>query len=216
MNDAHGYSSENILAQLPRVLAEDRRMHALATAITEALAARLGEIDLEEIYIRIDELPETLLDILAVDFAVDWWDGNWPIERKRQSLKDSWRIHRILGTPAAVNLAVQAAFGEGRAEEWFAYGGKPNHIRIVDLSTEAALNGLDSFVRLLSIVARESSALDSITLGVNQDFRLYAGFAERLAKSIQITCREPNFAYLTDENSRILTEENDYRLLDEE
>lgn len=140
MSDAHGYSADAILAQLPRVLAEDERMHALAVAITEALAVRLGEIRLEEIYTRIDQLPESLLDILAVDFAIDWWDGNWSIDRKRQTVKDSWMIHKLLGTPSALAMAVQAAFGAGRAEEWFDYGGQAHHFRVVGLSLE---NGAD-------------------------------------------------------------------------
>ena len=35
------------------------------------------------IYTRIDELPEWLLDILARDFAVDWYDRSYTLEEKK-------------------------------------------------------------------------------------------------------------------------------------
>ena len=51
-------------------------MLALATSIADVLAARPEEIRKIQIYTLIDELPEELLDILAYDFKVDWWDAD--------------------------------------------------------------------------------------------------------------------------------------------
>ena len=73
MND-HGYTAANFLAQLPKVLANDSRMNALAAAIANALVTHLGDLEEEKIYTRIDELPEDVLDILAHDFKIDWYD----------------------------------------------------------------------------------------------------------------------------------------------
>ena len=97
----HGYSVANILDQLPRVLAEDRRMAALATAIARALMTHLEETPLAEIYTRIDELPEAVLDILAYDFKIDWYDYNYPVEAKRNLIKTNYYVHRHLGTIGA-------------------------------------------------------------------------------------------------------------------
>jgi phage tail P2-like protein len=220
MNEAHGYNAESILAQLPPVLAEDGRMHALAVAITEALVVRLDEIELEKIYTRIDELPEDLLDILAVDFAVDWWDKSWPLERKRQSLKDSWRIHRILGTPEAMNLAVQAAFGAGRVEEWFDYSGKPHHFRVSGLTPDEALSGYSSFLRLLDIVKRESALLDAVMAQETGMMNLHFGVAVHADKTITETACESSgisgLSWLVDENGDTLLDEDNNVLLDAE
>lgn len=45
MNKAHGITKENLLASLPAVLANDDNMAALASAVAEVLAARVGEIE---------------------------------------------------------------------------------------------------------------------------------------------------------------------------
>ena len=71
MNKAHGITKENLLASLPAVLANDDNMAALASAVAEVLAARVGEIERVSIYSQIDRLPNELLDILAHDVKVD-------------------------------------------------------------------------------------------------------------------------------------------------
>ena len=50
MNKAHGITKENLLASLPAVLANDDNMAALASAVAEVLAARVGEIECVSIY----------------------------------------------------------------------------------------------------------------------------------------------------------------------
>ena len=135
MNSAHGLTAENLLRTLPEVLRNDEKMAALAASIADVLAARPAEIEQLMIYSRIDELPEDLLDILAEDFKVDWWDGDYTLEEKRQTLKDSWRVHRMLGTKAAVETAISAIYPETQVSEWFEYGGEPYHFRLLIDST---------------------------------------------------------------------------------
>lgn len=162
----YAISEENLLAVLPEVLARDERLSALATVIAKALVTHLNELESVLIYSRIDELPADLLDALAVDFAVDWWNGDWTLEQKRESLKASWRIHRILGTPYAANMAVQAAFGDGAVQEWFDYGGRPHHFRVSvnNDGTFRDLGAWDKVLRLLELCRRLSSWLDGIDI----------------------------------------------------
>ncbi len=162
----YGITETNLLAVLPEVLARDERLSALATAIARALVTHLDELEAVLIYSRIDELPAELLDALAVDFAVDWWNGDWTLEQKRESLKASWRIHRILGTPYAANMAVQAAFGDGAVQEWFDYEGRPHHFRVSvrNDGTFRDLGAWDKVLRLLELCRRLSSWLDEIDI----------------------------------------------------
>ena len=88
-------------------------------------------------YIRIEPWPlkgryseETVLDILAWDFKVDWWDPEYSIEEKRRTLKGSWRVHKTLGTKAAVEKAIRAIYPGTRVLEWWEYGGEPYHFRL--------------------------------------------------------------------------------------
>ena len=126
MNSAYALTAENLLRALPEVLRNDESMEALAASVAQVLAQRPEEIQRLAIYPRIDELPEELLDILA-----------YTLEEKRRTLKDSWRVHRMLGTKAAVELAISAIFPEVRVSEWFEYGGDPYHFRLsIDVSKE--------------------------------------------------------------------------------
>lgn len=139
MNSEHGLTAENILRTLPEALRNDKKMLALAASVSEALAARAEEIERLRIYTRMDTLPEELLDILAYDFKVDWWDADYTLEQKRQTLKDSWSVHRKLGTKAAVERAISAIYKDTQVSEWFEYNGDPFHFKLqVDATYEQA------------------------------------------------------------------------------
>ena len=131
MNSAHALTAENLLRALPEVLRNDESMAALAASVAQVLAQRPEEIQRLAIYPRIDELPEELLDILAYDFKVDWWDADYTLEEKRRTLKDSWRVHRMLGTKAAVETAISAIYPDTKVREWFDYGGEPYHFQLL-------------------------------------------------------------------------------------
>ena len=126
----HGITKENLVETLPLALRNDPSVVALAEALADVLVARLPEIDRLLIYPAIDTLDEPLLDILAYDYKVDWWDPEYTLEEKRRTLKDSWRVHKTLGTKAAVEMAVSAIYPNTQVVEWWEYGGEPYHFRL--------------------------------------------------------------------------------------
>lgn len=130
MNSKYGPTKERLVAALPIALQRDPSVVALAEAVAEALAMCPIEIDRLRIYSQIDLLDEPLLDILAHDYKVDWWDADYTLEEKRRTLKDSWRVHKTLGTKAAVETAIRAIYPLTTVEEWFEYGGDPYHFRL--------------------------------------------------------------------------------------
>ena len=151
MNNLHSITAGNLLATLPPVLQGDSEMLALATSIAEALSARPEEIRKIQIYTLIDELPEEILDNLAYDFKVDWWDADYTIEEKRATLKSSWIVHRRLGTPSAVITAISAIYPDTQISEWWQYNGDPYHFKLL---IDATYEGVDpdKHARVLSKV----------------------------------------------------------------
>jgi len=139
MNNPYGLTAENMLLTLPSYLRNDKDMVALAESVAETMSGLSGEIDSIRIYAMIDKLPEELLDILAYDFKVDWWDPNYTLEEKRQTFKDSWRVHRKLGTKFAVERAISAIYKDTFVAEWFQYGGMPFDFKLmIDATYEDA------------------------------------------------------------------------------
>lgn len=78
------------------------------------------------IYSRFDELPEELVDILAYDMHVDWYDYNYPLEAKRDLVKNSVKVHKKMGTKYAIETALGSLFPESEVEEWFQYEENPD------------------------------------------------------------------------------------------
>lgn len=122
--------SVNFADYLPETLKRDPKMKALAAAVTEQMLGVSGEIDNVLIYSRIDELPEELIDILAFDMHVDWYDYSYPLAAKRDILKNSVKVHKKMGTKYAVETALGNVYGKVRISEWFDYGGRPYYFKI--------------------------------------------------------------------------------------
>ena len=116
---------------LPPTLKNDEDMLALARVIGAGLQETGRLIRQNIIYPRIDELPENVLDILAYDLHVDWYDFDYPIEAKRSIIKDSVKVHKRLGTVYATLTALRSVYPNSEIEEWFDYGGEPFLFRVV-------------------------------------------------------------------------------------
>lgn len=124
-------TADNLLLTLPEVLRNDTNTLALATAMAGQLEVLAANTELARIYTAIDTLPEDVLDAIATDFKVDWWDANYSLEEKRRTLKDSWYVHKRLGTKAAVERAISAIYPDTEVKEWFEYGGEPYHFKLL-------------------------------------------------------------------------------------
>lgn len=131
MNDLYGINIENLLRTLPEVLAGSKNTYAVAMSIATAIVGVADQVKQAAIYTRIDELPESILDTLAYDFKVDWYDYDFSLEEKRQTLKTSWFVHKKLGTKSAVEKALSAIYPGSKVAEWHEYGGEPYHFRLI-------------------------------------------------------------------------------------
>lgn len=121
----------DLTGTFPPALTRDPKMMALTKAVAAQLLKTNREIPRNIIYAKIDELQEDVLDVLAYDLHVDWYDYEYPIEAKRGVIKDSVRVHKRLGTVFAVRTALGSVYPESEIEEWFDYGGEHHRFRVV-------------------------------------------------------------------------------------
>lgn len=67
----------------------------------------------------VDELPEAILDVLAVELRTPYYTSDMTLDQKRDIVKNTMQWFCKAGTPAAVEELVAAAFGQGEVVEWF-------------------------------------------------------------------------------------------------
>lgn len=115
----------------PTALQHDPKMIALAKSLAAQLLTVSGHLEDVLIYSRFDDLPEDLVDILAYDMHVDWYEYDMPLKVKREIVKNSVRVHKRMGTKYATEIALGSIFPGAKIQEWFDYGGKPYFFRAV-------------------------------------------------------------------------------------
>ena len=181
VNDRRNIFTLDFAEYLPGALKHDPNMRAFAAAVTKAALDVSGNIDKVLRYSRIDELPEELIDILAYDMHVDWYDYSYPLETKRNLVKSSVKVHKKMGTVYAVETAIRAIYPESRIEEWFEYGGKPFHFRVVlNAVTQNVHIDIDYIIKKINIYKRLSAHIDSINTERTKKTTLYVAVSKEL------------------------------------
>ena len=101
----------------------------------------------------IDELPERILDVLAVELRTPYYQESMDLETKRNIIKRTLLWHTKAGTPSAVSELIEIVFGEGRTEEWFNYTEGPFTPGTFDIITNARMTE-EMATYFLSIIQR--------------------------------------------------------------
>lgn len=93
----------------------------LQFALAGVDAQRLSSIDPEIILTLWNPwtCPIELLPYLAWALSVDVWQNDWPEQVKRETVAAAPFVHRIKGTVAAIERAVEPFRATLRIEEWF-------------------------------------------------------------------------------------------------
>lgn len=152
----YGITVENLLRTFPDALKEDNKLYALASIVAKLLSSRPEEIDSLRIYPQIKNLPESLLDILAYDFKIDWYGYNFELSIKKSQIKDSFNVHQTLGTRGSIEKALRDIYPGTEVEEWFDYNSDPYYFRVfLDVTDHVASHqaGIphDELVRAINI-----------------------------------------------------------------
>ena len=121
---------------LPRILGEQPWVKALSMAMLELHQKTMGYIAGSQIYTAIDTVAEEVLDALAVNWKIDWYDTGYDIEQKRRIVKTALNIRRTMGTAGAARTQADAIYPGTKLEEWFEYGGTHGKFRLrVNITT---------------------------------------------------------------------------------
>lgn len=150
----------NMLKLLPQFMRGDEANMALAHAMDALLAEPAKRSRILRKWDQIDNMNHAQLDEMAWEFNIDWWDSAFSLETKRAVIKTCYRMHEKRGTKWAVEELITSAFGMGKVEPWFEYGGDPFWFKI---KTSATLTK-DGMAYFLSMSDKVKSARDHVEM----------------------------------------------------
>ena len=187
MSDIRTIASLSLLDILPENLLADKQVYAAAKSLDDELQ-RVTASCVEVLHLpRLDELPEAVVDLLAWQWHVDFYEPDADIRVKRRLVRESIAWHRIKGTKSAVEGMIRTIFQGGVVTEWFDYGGEPYHFR-VDLLSAPKMTP-ENTERLLYVVNASKnvrSVLDELTYRRDMQGSIHYGAAPSLHMTYEI------------------------------
>jgi phage tail P2-like protein len=106
---------------------------------------------------------ETLIDLLAWQFHVDFYEPGLPVKIKRELVLKSLDWHYRKGTPSVVEEIVSTVFSRAKIEEWYEYGGRPYRFRIATEEQKPDSDAVRKLIRAVNSVKNTRSFLDNFT-----------------------------------------------------
>lgn len=167
-----------LIEGLPPAVADEPWVRIMDKVYRERHRREMEAAELIHIYTQIDSQPEEILDVLAVQFKVDWYDSNYPLEAKRSIIKTALEVRRYYGTDWATLKAISAIYPRSEIEQWYDYGGTPGHFRVI-CSVDGALIPVKrrEIRRSVNIYKRMTAHLDSLYLQVQAGIEIECEFS---------------------------------------
>ena len=169
-----------LLAGLPPIPADTPWVQVLEKVYLQMQCKTLEYADKLSIYTRLDDVSEDVLDVLAVQFKVDWYNQSWPLETKRRVIKTALEVRRYYGTDWATETALRSIYPGSKIIEWYDYGGTPGHFIVeCDMSDSWEQPSTAEIKRITNIYKRMTAHLEHIRFIVTAERAVtaYAGGA---------------------------------------
>lgn len=168
-------SEVSLLDLIPPSLRNDSQVKAAAQALDVEIRAVTDAIGEIIFYSRIDMLSGEVIDHLAWQLHVDYYNPNLPLGVKRTLVKNSLVWHKTKGTPAAVEELITTVFDEGQVVEWWEYGGEPYMFKVVTFNAAVTNEMAQEFIRALNSIKNARSWLEAIEITQSEDLKVFFG-----------------------------------------
>lgn len=168
---------------IPHFMRADSADQAIAQAIDTIIKVPGAKVKTLRVWDQIDRLDDAMLDELAWELDVDWYEDTMPIDVKRETIKTAQLIKEHRGTKWAVEQVAINSFGDATVLEWYEYGGRPYHFKVstsYPLDTQALI---DKFRKQVNYAKRASAIFDEVEFYYNGELTTYM-FAGVLGYSI--------------------------------
>ena len=175
-------SSVSLLDLLPANLLADEQVNAAVRALDGELQKVTTAVQDVLFLPRLDNLPESVLDLLAWQWHVDFYEPiRLDVETKRRLVRQSIAWHRHKGTPWAVEEVIKALLKGAVVRENWEYGGRPYCFQVALI--EGAIASEETIGQAVKAIAETKNArshLDGISFirRIEQKFKFWGATEE--------------------------------------
>ena len=188
---AKNIAEVSLLDLIPPNLQADKTVRSAALSLDGELKSVTASVA-ECLHLpRLNELPEEVVDLLAWQWHVDFYEPGLSVVQKREMVRKSIAWHRRKGTPAVVQEVVSTVFADGVTREWFEYGGEPYRFRVETSGIVSDETAYARLYRLIDAVKNTRSWLESVR--VNRTLSRQACFGIAMQAGKKMTLLPPTF-----------------------
>ena len=198
MRKLQNISLTDIMAGLSPSMVNDPDIQAMCATIDAALHKTVASIPNVAIMhnLRHDNIPDDdngslLIDSLAWQFHVDFYDSTMPFAVRRNLTANSLPWHMKKGTPSVVEEIVTAVFADGVVTEWFEYGGLPYRFNISTEVTNFTDEVMHNLISAIFTVKNTRSWIDYIEVVNRSNVQWYAAFGLISESTIYVSISDP-------------------------
>ena len=172
---------------MPPNLLKDPFVKAMCYALDVQLNKLVENNKKLSIYANIDNLPEEIINFLAWQFHVDFFDESWTLKQKRDAVKNSIKWHRYKGSIGVLEDYISTIFGNARVIEWFDYDGEPYHFKIDMITGEIpSIEALNKILKAIYTIKNTRSWCDGLGFLRTIDNKIYIGSHQSQFKHYKI------------------------------
>jgi P2-related tail formation protein len=163
-------------------------LQPLLKVFSEAFKKTVINYDRVLIWTSIETLPENILDTLAADLNILWYDSAYTFSEKVSIIKSVPEVFRKIGTPFALRQALENIFGFGNIEIIENYG-LPFYFKIKINVANVSVEKQQLTLLKIEFLKNVRSILEALILFIRPENspKLYTGGA-CTAKIKKITC----------------------------
>ncbi len=180
-----------LLELLPANLRHDPDIIAASQGVDREFQALVASIQNCITIADVAHAASEIVDNLAGQMNVDFYDQTLPLEKRRALVKNGYLYKYRKGTADAVKKIVSDAFDQTGVKEWFQYDGDPYHFKISTETNLPSESKIKEVVRAVNSVKNARSTLECVEALKSSDLNTYYGFG------VEQTCRHQVIARST-------------------
>lgn len=175
MKDIRNSEIADILPHTVKTSAKRALSYALSCAFKNVYDSLLKV----RIWQNLDNADTSLLDLIAAEVSCPFYQLAENDEEKCRLIKAAYGYNRKIGTVGAVQKLVEAAFGIGKVQEWYEYGGEEFFFKIMLGEGEKVFTSemYDLFALYIDKIKNKRAKLEALYIDTEISENLYCNMA---------------------------------------